>query len=195
MGSWPFSDTNVRAMYAGGRADARGRRFARLWAAVFGLGLVPKLGDSRGSRNDARVGSAAFPLGMARFGGPMVSRADAGRAPQLGPERSRDTRAGNAPAPTCHRLVELPVDERPPIIKRYLQVVRGARSHISEDRRASDLQFERIAPDYPVFRVDADLARNPVLYAPGRQKVMKKVFAVCPAADHFAQEHSTPRRT
>ena len=38
MASWPLSDERVRAMYAGGRADATARRFARLWAAAFGSG-------------------------------------------------------------------------------------------------------------------------------------------------------------
>ena len=42
MGAWPMSDERLRAMYAGGRADERARRFARLWAAVFGLGLMPR---------------------------------------------------------------------------------------------------------------------------------------------------------
>jgi hypothetical protein len=39
MGSWPISSDRLRAMYAEGRADAMARRFARIWAALFSLGL------------------------------------------------------------------------------------------------------------------------------------------------------------
>jgi hypothetical protein len=38
MKALPVSAESVRAMYAGGRANAAGRRFARFWALVFGLG-------------------------------------------------------------------------------------------------------------------------------------------------------------
>jgi hypothetical protein len=37
-----ISDDRLRAMYQGGRGDPTARRFARLWAAVFRLGLAPK---------------------------------------------------------------------------------------------------------------------------------------------------------
>jgi hypothetical protein len=42
VGSWPLSEDAVRAMYAGGRGNATARRFARVWAAVFGAGLAPR---------------------------------------------------------------------------------------------------------------------------------------------------------
>jgi hypothetical protein len=51
------------------------------------------------------------------------------------------------------RLIEMPVSERAPIIKRYLQQVPGARPHIPVDRHAPLAEFEAIAPRYPAFRV------------------------------------------
>jgi polyisoprenoid-binding protein YceI len=42
MSSWPISDDRLRAMYQGGRADPTARLLARVWAAMFGLGLLPK---------------------------------------------------------------------------------------------------------------------------------------------------------
>jgi hypothetical protein len=51
------------------------------------------------------------------------------------------------------RLAEVPVSERAPIIKRYLEQVPGARPHIPVDRHAPVADFEAIAPRYPVFRV------------------------------------------
>ena len=56
------------------------------------------------------------------------------------------------------RLVEVPVSERAPIIKCYLDKVPGARPHIPVDRRAPLADFEAIASRYPVFRVMPDSA-------------------------------------
>jgi hypothetical protein len=50
-------------------------------------------------------------------------------------------------------LVELPVAERAPILKRYVAQVPGARPHIPVDRSAPVADFEAIAARYPVFRV------------------------------------------
>ena len=53
---------------------------------------------------------------------------------------------------TC-RLVEVPAGERPPIIRRYLQKVPGARPHVPIDRHAPEAEFRAISAHYPVFRV------------------------------------------
>jgi hypothetical protein len=50
-------------------------------------------------------------------------------------------------------LEEVAIDQRAPILKAYLQRAPGARAHISVDKDAPLLDFERIAPAYPVFRV------------------------------------------
>lgn len=50
-------------------------------------------------------------------------------------------------------LVDVPMNERPPILRRYLADAPGARPHIPVDRRAPQEAFEAIATDYPVFRV------------------------------------------
>jgi hypothetical protein len=39
MDGWPVSSDRLHAMNPGGRADATARRLARIWAAVFSLGL------------------------------------------------------------------------------------------------------------------------------------------------------------
>jgi hypothetical protein len=51
-------------------------------------------------------------------------------------------------------LVELPVSERAPILKRYLVFAWSARAHFSIDWRAPIDDFERIAALHSVFRVD-----------------------------------------
>jgi deazaflavin-dependent oxidoreductase (nitroreductase family) len=51
------------------------------------------------------------------------------------------------------RLEEVPVDQRAPILKAYLQRAPGARPHAPIDKDAPVVEFERIAATYPVFRV------------------------------------------
>ena len=52
------------------------------------------------------------------------------------------------------RLVEIPVQDRAPIIKRYLIQVPFGRLHVPVDRTAAVSGFEAIADRYPVFRVE-----------------------------------------
>lgn len=155
MGIWPFSDDNLRAMYAGGRAGAPARRLAHLWAAAFGLGLMPKRWVTLevAGRRSGRI--VRFPLGMADWGGRWYL------VPMLGEQCNwvRNVRAADGwatlrrrHAVAC-RLVEVPVSERPMIIKRYLGKVPGARPHIPVDRHAPVADFEAISSRYPAFRV------------------------------------------
>ncbi|GIJ21983.1 nitroreductase/quinone reductase family protein [Micromonospora lutea] len=69
MGRWPFSDDDLRKMYAGGRGDATARRFARFWAAVQGVGLFPRRWVTLEvvGRRSGRL--TRFPLGMADWQG------------------------------------------------------------------------------------------------------------------------------
>jgi polyisoprenoid-binding protein YceI len=158
MSSWPYSYyERLRAMYPGGRADPTARRLARIWAGVFGLGLMPRRWVSLEvpGRRSGRV--TRFPLGMADLDGRWYL------VPMLGERCNwvRNVRAAGGRATlrrrraVACRLVEVPAGERAPIIKRYLQKVPGGRPHIPVDRRAPVADFEAIAPRYPVFRVTA----------------------------------------
>jgi polyisoprenoid-binding protein YceI len=148
-------DDSLRAMYPGGRADPTAHRLSRLWAAVFRLGLAPKRWVTLevAGRRSGRV--TRFPLGMADVGGEWYL------VPMLGEScnwvqnvRAADGRATlrRRRAAPC-RLAEVPVSERAPIIKRYLDRVPGARPHVPVDRHAPLTDFEAIAARYPVFRV------------------------------------------
>jgi F420H(2)-dependent quinone reductase len=153
-----FSRDSLRAMYSAGRANATARRFARLWAVVFGLGLAPRRWVTLevAGRRSGRL--ARFPLGMADWDGrwylvPMLG----GQCNWVQNVRAADGRATlrHGRAVAC-RLVEVPVSERPVLIRRYLQKVPGARPHIPVDQREPVAEFEAIAPRYPVFRVCPD---------------------------------------
>lgn len=51
-------------------------------------------------------------------------------------------------------LHEVDPAQAAPILKAYLQIAPGARPHIPVDRSAPLAEFENIAADFPVFRVE-----------------------------------------
>jgi deazaflavin-dependent oxidoreductase (nitroreductase family) len=71
----------------------------------------------------------------------------------------RNVRAANGKAVIRHgrrqdvRLEDVPVEQRAPIIKAYLGRAPGARPHIPVNKDAPLADFEKIAGDFPIFRV------------------------------------------
>ena len=140
-------------MYVGGRGNATARRYAWFWKGAFRLGLLPRRWVTLEVRGRRTGTVTQFPLGMADVGGQWyVSmlgecnwvrnvRAAEGRATL----RRRRARAV--------RLFEVPVDERAPVIRRYVGRVPGGRPHIPVDRHEPVEAFETIASNSPVFRV------------------------------------------
>lgn len=53
------------------------------------------------------------------------------------------------------RLVEVPVGGRAEILRRYLAIAPGARPHIPVARTAPPAELERVAADFPAFRIEA----------------------------------------
>ncbi len=150
-----FSDDALRVMYAGGRANPTARRMARFWAAVFDRGLLPRRWVTLEvtGRRSGRV--TRFPLGMARLNGDWYL------VPMLGGDCNwvKNVRAAGGRAVLRRRravpceLREIPVAQRPPIIKRFVEQVPGARPHVPVDRHAPVADFAAIAPRYPAFLV------------------------------------------
>lgn len=151
-----ISDDRLRAMYAGGRGDATAHRFSRFWATVFRLGLLPPRWVTLEVRGRRTGRTTRFPLGMADWNGRSYL------VPMLGEDCNwvKNVRAAGGTAVLRRRralrclLVEIPVHERAPILKRYLAQVPGARPHVPVDRNAPLAAFAEIASRYPVFRVD-----------------------------------------
>lgn len=50
-------------------------------------------------------------------------------------------------------LDEVPIEERAPIIKRFLDIAPGGRPHIPVDRRAPLDAFTAVTASYPTFRI------------------------------------------
>jgi len=57
------------------------------------------------------------------------------------------------------QLEEIPVDQRAPILKAYLQAAPGARPHVPVDKDAPLVEFEEIAAAFPVFRLASSQTR------------------------------------
>jgi hypothetical protein len=144
-----------RAMYAGGTPGDAARAIHRRFAA----GPIPRVVpvacvlEVRGRRSGRTI---PVPLVIVRWKGDWYV------ASMLGDEVNwvRNVRADSGRATLLHgrrrpvRLTEIPPDRRAPILKRYLLFAVGARPHVRVAWRAPLGEFERIAPDHPVFRVD-----------------------------------------
>jgi hypothetical protein len=153
-------DERLRAMYAGGKGNTTARRYARLWAAVFGAGLTSKrwITLEVPGRRTGRV--IRFPLGMTEWQDHWYL------VPMLGDNCNwvRNVRAAGGRAVIRHgrarpcRLIEIPAAERAPILRAFLHQVPGARPHLPVDRHAPLDAFAAIADQYPAFRVDYEKA-------------------------------------
>ena len=145
-----------RLFYRAGRPNLAGRAVGRVYASACGLGLGPRRAvalETTGYRT-GRVGS--IPLVVADHGGEHYLVSMLGeRSPWV-----RNVRAAGGRAVVRHgrrrevRLVEVPPDERAPVIKAYLARALGARPHIPVDPAAPVEAFETIAAAYPVFHIE-----------------------------------------
>ena|SRR5579884_3871367 len=151
-----YNDRFTRWMYRGQRPNWLARLFVRLWAAVAVKGATAKMGmvtlDVTGRTSGRTI---SLPVAIATVEGQryLVSmlgenvqwvknvRAAGGRAA---------LRSGGA-EPVL--LEEVPADQRAPILKAYLHAAPGGRPHIPVDKDAPLAAFEKVAADYPTFRV------------------------------------------
>jgi len=147
-----------RWMYRGGRPGLLARALNRFWAIMFSAG---RLSPERAAtlevlgRRTGRV--ISFPVVVADHEGERYLVAMLGNANWVLNVRAA---AGRAVLRRGRRedvfLEEVDPSRRAPILRRYLAVAPGARPHIPVDRRAPLEAFERIADQFPVFRVVAD---------------------------------------
>jgi hypothetical protein len=78
-----------------------------------------------------------------------------------GSEWVRNVRAANGEATLCHgacervSLVEVPPEDRAPVLQAYLARARNARTHVPVDPDAPLAEFARIASAHPVFRIES----------------------------------------
>lgn len=148
-------DERLRRMYAGGVAGTAAKRYARVWAIALAAGLWPRRGVTlevvgRTSGNHIRL-----PVGLADLHGRWYLVSMLGEC-----NWTKNLRAAGGRATLLHlgrhpiTTVEVPVEERAAIIRRYVQKVPGARPHMPVDRHAPVVAFEEIAAELPVFLMD-----------------------------------------
>lgn len=149
------SDRYLRSMYAGGRGDARARRWARAWVRIISTGLMPRrwvVLEVRGRRTGTVT---RFPLGLADVDGRWYCVSMLGECNWVRNVRAADGRAvlrARRSGPV--RLTEVPVADRAPILRRYVQKVLGGRPHIPVDRHRPVEAFAAIAAERPVFLIE-----------------------------------------
>jgi hypothetical protein len=61
---------------------------------------------------------------------------------------------GRGKHPEKVRLTEVPVAERPPILRAFARHVRGGRAFLSVAANASDEDLEMASPNHPIFRIE-----------------------------------------
>jgi deazaflavin-dependent oxidoreductase (nitroreductase family) len=141
-------------MYPSGRGDATARRFARFWARVFSTGLLPARWVTLEVPGRISGESRSFPLGMADVDGRWYLVSMLGECAWV-----RNVRAVGGEVVLRRRsrrsvtLVEVPVAERGPVLRRYVDKVPGGRPHIPVPRGAPFEEFQAISAGYPVFEV------------------------------------------
>ncbi len=142
--------------YANGRPNRAGRAFGDFWVAVNGRGLGPEWMVSLETMGHKSGRRSSIPLVLADWEGKRYAVSMFGeRSPWVHNVRAAEGRAvlrhGDAREV---RLVEVPVAERAPILKAYLGRAAGGRPHIPVDKDAPLGEFDAIAADIPVFRVE-----------------------------------------
>lgn len=146
-----------RWMYRGGRPNWWAKWQNWLSATVFALGVVPNHAVTLEVVGRKSGKTISFPLVMALVDGEryLVSMlgADANWV------RNLEATGGRATLRHGQReevlLTEVAPALRAPILKSYLQRAPGARPHIPVSKDAPLAEFEQVAAQYPVFKVQA----------------------------------------
>ena len=142
-------------MYRNGHPNRLARTLNRIWAELASRGVAPKglcTLEVRGRRSGRTI---AFPVVVADYEGQRYLVA------MLGEQTNwvANVRAAGGNAVIRHRgmeevrLEDVAPPDRPAILRRYAAVSPGGRAHIGLDSDASLHDFEKIAPDVPVFRI------------------------------------------
>jgi hypothetical protein len=143
-------------MYRGGRPNALTKIVNQGWASLHSLGIFPNwlvtlevVGRQSGK-------TISFPLAMTVMNGERYLVSMLGE----GTNWVRNVRASEGKARLRHGiteevlLIEVDSRQRAPILKAYLQLAPGARPHIPINKDAPISEFEKIASQYPVFKLE-----------------------------------------
>ncbi|MEV6324913.1 nitroreductase/quinone reductase family protein [Nocardia sp. NPDC051787] len=158
---WTYSDY-LRWLYRTGRPNMFARLQNRFSATLFAWGVLPRRVAALGiiGRRTGRL--IWFPVVLTEVDGEryVVS--------MLGTNTNwvRNLTAADGHAILRHgvretvHLAEVAPDRRGPILRQYLRIAPGARPHILIGPNAAPAEYEQIAPDFPVFRIEPEPTRT-----------------------------------
>lgn len=145
-----------RWMYRGGRPNRVARVLNRISAIQYATGIaVPQRAVTLEvvGRKTGRI--ISFPLVLTQYQGERYLVAMLGQRANW----VHNVRAAQGQAVLRHgsrepvHLEEVDPAGRAPILRRFLELAPGARGHLPLATDAPLTEFERIAPQYPVFRI------------------------------------------
>lgn len=150
-------DEYLRWLYQGGRPNRFARWQNRASAVVFGAGIWPRRAaalEVRGRRSGRVI---SFPVVITGYEGEryLVAMLGAGTNWVLNVRAAAGQAVLRNGRRKAVRLEEVGTAARPAILRRYLALAPGARAHIPVDRHAPPGEFEKIAGQFPVFRITA----------------------------------------
>ena len=152
----PAERGRMRLFYCGWRPTRLGRIANRLMAWWSATGLPPSIQQTIEVRGRVSGKLRSNPIAIATVDGQryLVS--------MLGPQSEwvRNVVAADGMAVLRHgrresvRLVEVPAEERAPVLREYVRIASSGRTHFPVEPGAPLSDFAAIAGRYPVFRID-----------------------------------------
>jgi hypothetical protein len=146
-----------RWLYQGGHPNWIAKALNNGWAMIYSWGILPNYLVTLELVGRKSGKTISFPLVM------LVMNGERYLVSMLGENANwvRNLYAAEGKAILRHGktesvvLTSVAVQPRAPIIKAYLQIAPGARPHVPVDKDAPIAEFEKIASQYPVFKVSA----------------------------------------
>lgn len=144
-----------RWLYKDGRPNRLAKFINSGWAVIHSWGIFPNLMVTLEVNGRQSGRPIRFPLAM------LIVNRERYLISMLGKNANwvLNLKASNGKARLIHGvredviLEEVDCAQRAPLIKAYLQIAPGARPHIPVNKDAVISEFEKIASEYPVFRV------------------------------------------
>ena len=145
-----------RWLYRDGHPNVIAKILNRGWAAIHALGISPNYLVTLQVAGRLSGKMTSFPLVMTVMDGERYLVSMLGE----GTNWVRNVSAAGGRARLVHGisekvlLQEVDVAQRAPILKAYLAHAPGARPHMPVSQDAPISEFEKVAPKFPVFRLE-----------------------------------------
>src|SRR6266516_7117994 len=144
-----------RWLYSGQRPNWIARMLNRSWAALFSSGILPDYMVTLEVTGRKSGRTVSLPVAVAVVNGQRYLVSMLGEHVQW----VHNVRAaGGIGVLQRHgreevHLEEVPAEQRAPILRAYLQRAPGARPHMPVNKDATLAEFQKVAPEFPVFRI------------------------------------------